>query len=171
MTPRPSLRHAALPLVLALTGCASAMIPGTMLKDTPDNRAIRELFGRYESAYEARDPQAILALVDDSYRDPLSNLDRSSLEKELVGDASSSDVLKAGLFTHVREARLDIDVKRVELSPKGDKATVDVFFDAAYLTNASVENSGRNDPWTREANDQRLVLVRKPGGWRIQSGL
>ena len=43
------------------SGCAPRRIPGTDLDDTPDNRAIIDVMGKYKKAFEARDVDGRLA--------------------------------------------------------------------------------------------------------------
>ena len=59
---------------VALAGCGPHHIPGTDLEDTGDTRAIIDTITRYNAALEARDANAILALVDPEFRDNAGTL-------------------------------------------------------------------------------------------------
>src|SRR5437660_1683147 len=56
---------------LVAAACSShATLPGTNIRDTPQNRAVLDVFGRYKQALEARDAGAIVALTTPDYSDP-----------------------------------------------------------------------------------------------------
>ena len=88
------MRSIALLACLAAAACSHAMLPGTNIRDTPQNRAVLDVFGRYKQALEARDAGAILALTTPDYTDAgdpargISPTDHQRLEQRLKGDLS-----------------------------------------------------------------------------------
>jgi hypothetical protein len=55
--------------LLPLLACGPRRIPGTDLEDTGDTRAIIDVMTKYNNALVAKDANAILELVDPSFRD------------------------------------------------------------------------------------------------------
>jgi hypothetical protein len=55
---------------LAALACAHPTIPGTNIEDTPQARAVLDVFGRYKQALESRDTAGIVALASPGYTDP-----------------------------------------------------------------------------------------------------
>lgn len=155
LTPSLLLRRAAAVLaavsVLGATGCAPRMIPNTQIRDTADNRAILEVVRRYKQAFEAMDVAAITALASTRYHDAGDNITYETLAEDLEKD-----------FRHVKRAQLDLAVKRVEV--RGDTAWVD------YLYSTNLLIGGVEDEWHTHTDDERMVLVREDGRWRVTSG-
>ena len=149
----------ALPACLLAAACAHATLDGTSIRDTPDNRAVLEVFGRYKQALEARDPSAILALATTDYADPgdpshgIDPLDRAGLQQKLQTD-----------FSKVNGVRLDATIKDLEI--KDNQARLDYF---QVLRYAVATPSG--EKWKSESDDARMRFVRVKGEWKIASGL
>src|SRR3982750_2006745 len=139
--------------------CSHATLPGTNIRDTPQNRAVLEVFGRFKQALEARDPNAILALATPDYSDPgdpahgLGPSDHGSLQARLKNDLSK-----------VTGLRMEATVKDLEV--KGEQARLDYF---QVLRYAVATPSG--EKWKSESDDARMRFVRLNGEWRISSGL
>jgi hypothetical protein len=152
------MRFVALLACLA-AACSHATLPGTNIQDTPQNRAVLDVFGRYKLALEARDAGAILALTTPDYADPgdpsrgIRPLDHHGLEQRLKGDLSK-----------VTGIRLEATVKDVEV--KGEEARLDYF---QVLRFAVATPSG--EKWKSESDDARMRFVRLNGEWKIASGL
>jgi hypothetical protein len=148
----------ALPCLIA-AACSHATLPGTNIRDTPQNRAVLDVFGRYKQALEARDPTAILALTTPDYADPgdpargIRPADRGSLQDKLKGDLSK-----------VTGLRLEATIKDVDV--KGEQARLDYF---QVLRYAVATPSG--EKWKSESDDARMRFVRLNGEWKISSGL
>lgn len=51
------------------TGCTRKLLPGTLVDDTKENKAILLFFGMYKSAVERHDVDGVMKLVDASYKD------------------------------------------------------------------------------------------------------
>jgi len=146
-------------LLFALVACSHSQIAGTNIDDTPENRAIIELFTRYRQALEARDPNGVLALAAPSYADPgdpgrgIGPTDYSSLQKKLQTD-----------FAKVTGIRLEATVK--ELAVNGEQAHIDYF---QVLRYAVATPTG--EKWKSESDDARMKFVKVNGEWKIASGL
>jgi len=158
------MRIAAAPLTLLLllgAACSHNTIPGTNIRDAPENRAILDVLAAYKAAMEARDPDALLALAAPNYFDKgdptrmatTGPLDYGTLRRDLPED-----------FKDVKSVHLDITVKDVKVD--GDKAQVDYY---AVLRYAVGVVSG--EKWFSEADDARMRLVKLNGKWKIASGL
>jgi hypothetical protein len=144
---------------LAVAACSHATLPGTNIDDTPQNRAVLDLFGRYKQALEARDSTALFSLAASTYTDPgdpsrgLGPTDRASLQQKLQTDLSK-----------VTGVRLEATVRDLEV--KGEQARLDYF---QVLRYAVATPSG--EKWKSESDDARMRFVRVNGEWKIASGL
>ena len=57
-------------LVSSITmGCSHKLLPGTLVNDTKENRAVMLFFGMYKQAIERHDVDAVMKLVDADYKD------------------------------------------------------------------------------------------------------
>jgi SnoaL-like protein len=158
------MRIAVSSLTLTLLLCAACShnnIPGTQIRDAPDNRAVLDVLAAYKAAMEARDSDALLSLAAPNYfdrGDPIRTAttgprDFGTLRRDLPED-----------FKDVKSVHLDITVKDVKVD--GDKANVDYY---AVLRYAVAVVSG--EKWFSEADDARMRLVKLNGKWKIASGL
>jgi SnoaL-like domain len=153
------MRCTALLACLTAAACSHATLPGTNIRDTPQNRAVLDVFGRYKQALEARDARAILALTTPDYSDAgdpargIGPIDHQVLEQRLKGDLSK-----------VTGVRFEATVKDVEV--KGEQARLDYF---QVLRYAVATPSG--EKWKSESDDARMRFVRINGEWKIASGL
>ena len=150
----------ALPACLLAAACAHATLPGTNIRDTPDNRAILDVFGRYKRALEARDATAILALAAPDYNDAgdpargVRPVDRQGLQQKLTADLAK-----------VTGVRLDATIKDLQVSEEGT-ARLDYF---QVLRYAIATDGG--EKWKSESDDARMRFARVNGEWKIASGL
>src|SRR2546421_9361701 len=87
-----------------LAACSHNTIPGTSIRDDPQNRAILQVLANYKQAMEARDANTLLSLAAPGYFDkgdparPSDARDLEGLRKTLPRD-----------FGGVRSLKLDID--------------------------------------------------------------
>jgi ketosteroid isomerase-like protein len=144
---------------LALAGCTPALIPGTPVTDTTDNRAVYGVVRAYATALQAKDAAAVLALVAPDYFDnagtpsPDDDLDRAALEKALPADLARVDSVK-----------VEVGVKKIEVT--GDTATADLYYDAYFRVVTA------NGPVARRDNDLHQMRLKRVGkDWKIVSGL
>jgi hypothetical protein len=153
------MRIAALLATACLLACSHATLPGTQIPDSPQNRAVLDVFSRYRVALESRDSTAIYALAAPGYADGgdathgLGPTDYASLQKKLQTD-----------FAKVTGIKLEATIKDIEV--KGEEARLDYF---QVLHYAVATPSGER--WKSESDDARMKFVRVDGQWKIVSGL
>ena len=149
----------ALLVAVSVVACSHATLPGTNIPDSPQNRAVLDVFARYREALEARDPSALLALAAPTYYDAgdpahsVGPTDYPALQKKLQGD-----------FTKVNGIKLEATVKDIQV--KGDEAHLDYFQVLRYAVKTPTGES-----WKSESDDARMKFVRVNGEWKIASGL
>lgn len=149
-------------LVFGLTvlGCAQQVIPNTDVPDTPENRQVIDFVEKYRKAVDNRDVGEILALVSKKYLDDNGtpsgddDLDYDTLKKQLEA-----------LHKQVKDVRYDIRYRRVTF--RADKVLVDYTYSASFL----VATPDGKERWARRLSDNRMVLLKKDGHYRILSGL
>jgi uncharacterized protein (TIGR02246 family) len=145
-------------LCLFVTGCAARRIPGTEIQDTEDTRAIIGVMKRLNQALEARDAEAVRALLAPSFRDDAGT---PSPDDDLTYD-NVTQVLPARL-AHLQDVRLEVSLRRVDV--EGDKASAVYHWNASYRM-PKLESRPQND-----SDLERMLLVRHDGQWRIESGI
>jgi hypothetical protein len=142
-----------------LAACSHNTIPGTNIRDDPQNRAVLQVLASYKQAMEARDANALLSLAAPAYFDkgdparPGDAHDLAGLRKSLPRD-----------FGGVRALKLDIDIRTLKI--EGDRAQVDFFGVMRYAV--ALPNG---EKWFTESDDQRMKFVRVDGDWKISSGM
>jgi hypothetical protein len=146
-------------LAAALAGCGTRRIAGTDIPDNRDTRAIVGVIDEYRKAVEARNAEAVLALVSPAYfddagtPDPADDLDRDQLARALPRH-----------FQQLTAVRLGIGVKEVDV--KGDAATANVFYDGHYRVATAGGEAAKS------ASDvAQMRFVRENDRWFITSGL
>ena len=150
------MRHALLFLiVVAAAGCGPHRIPGTDLEDTGDTRAIIDTISRYNSALEARDADAILALVDPEFRDNAGTLTPDD----------DIDIERLRTVLPKRLAKLQDVAVRIEIK------TIDVKEDHAQAVYTWVSQFKLNGKPMTESDIKRMELRRRADGWKIVSGI
>ena len=158
MTDRTVPRLALLGLVFC-AACSPALLPGTEIKSTGENRPVYATVRAYAEALQRKDAVAILALVAPDYYDtagtpgPEDDLDRAGLEKVLPADLARIDSL-----------RVDVGVKRIEVT--GDQAFAELFYETYFRVNTP------NGAVPRRESDLHLMKLKRLGAeWKITSGL
>ncbi len=148
-------RRLSLALACALAcACAPALIPGSHIPDTADDRALLAVLRDYKNAFETKDAKAIVALASPRYLDERQSISYSTLENKLASD-----------FAHVKDVHLDVNVRSVEVH--GNTAYVDYFYSEDFILNTV------DATWHRTSDDKRMTLVREPRaphGWFVTSG-
>ena len=143
----------------ALAACSHNTIPGTNVRDDPQNRAVLQVLASYKEAMEARDANALLSLAAPGYFDkgdparPSEAHDLEGLRKSVPRD-----------FNGVRALKLDIDIRNLKI--EGDRAQVDFFGVMRYAV--ALPNG---EKWFTESDDQRMKFVKVDGDWKISSGM
>ncbi len=147
-------------LLFATAGCARGVIPNTDVEDTEVNREVIGFVEQYRKAVQARDVGKLLALASKDYYDDHGTPDG--------GDDVDYDALREKLSRwreRVQDARYEIRYRRVHR--RGDRVFVDYTFTASY----KVLGPDGESRWERRLADNRLVLVREGGGFKILSGM
>jgi hypothetical protein len=153
------MRIASLFTLAALVACSHNTIPGTNVRDEPQNRAVLQVLASYKQAMEARDANALLSLAAPGYFDkgdptrPTDPHDLEGLRKSVPRD-----------FSGVKALKLDIDVRDLKID--GDRAQVDFFGTMRYAV--ALPNG---EKWFTESDDQRMKFVKVDGDWKISSGM
>jgi hypothetical protein len=153
---RLRLRPVALLGVLALAACSHRTIAGTSIEDTPQKRAVLEVFSQYKNAMEARDSAALLRLAAPSYFDTTDRehpVDYETLKRTLPHQ-----------FDNVPALRLDVTLKDVEV--KGNEARVDYYAVLRYDVKTPT-----TEKWKPSSDDARMKFAKVSGDWKITSGL
>jgi len=127
------------------------------------------LLERYQSAMQARDAEAVLALCSVDYRDSMGTSERSD-DLDLEG-------LRAKLkqrLSAISSLRLDLEVIKLRFQDasdpkkgsKEDFATIELRYDLRF----QMEVAGRSK-WLNEMDLSRMILRKESAGWRVLSGL
>jgi len=144
---------------LAALACTPKTIPGTNIEDTPQARAVLDVFGRYKQALESRDTAGIVALASPGYTDPgdpsrgVPPTDFPTLKDKVQADLAK-----------VTGVRLDATIK--DLQVKGAEARLDYFQVLRYAV-----ATPNGEKWKSESDDARMRFVQVNGEWKIASGL
>lgn len=147
--------------VVALSACAPRKIPGTNIDDTSETRAIVTLFTDYRKAVEHGDADAVVALCDESFSDdggsaaPDDDLTWSTLRDALTQR-----------FSHVRDVRLEMSIRRIEFVDDTDYARVTYSYTLSFRM---PEFSSR----TQSETDLKQMTLLRTGkdAWKIVSGI
>ncbi len=149
-----------LSLLLAASACARSVIPNTDVEDTEVNREVIGFVEQYRKAVQARDVGKLLSLASRSYYDDHGTPDgHDDLDYESLRDKL------ARWRDRVQEARYEIRYRRVHR--RGERIFVDYTFTASY----KVRGPQGESRWERRLADNRLVLVREGGSFKILSGM
>jgi hypothetical protein len=151
------------PLVLTLlaaAGCARDVIPNTDVEDTAENREVLEFVELYRNALIARDVGAILRLVDPSYFDDNGTpVPRDDIDYDRLRDHLGS------WQQHLADVRYEIKYRRVTYT-ESNRVLVDYTYSGRFKI-----NDPQGERWARRLADNRIVLTRVDGEYRIVSGL
>ncbi len=156
------LRSAAVLAALALAACARN-IPDTDIRDTPDNRALIAVVDAYRKAFDNRSVEGVMALVSTTYYDDAGTVDAG----DDVDYKSLPAVLKE-TFSRLSQVRIEFGITGIEVN--GNKAQVDLFYDAKYRI-----QTPRTEIPKRDTDIQRLIFQREgekdAWTWKIVTGL
>ncbi len=142
---------------LLFSACTPRRIPGTEIDDTAESRKIIGVMEEYRKAVEREDPEAIIALLTEDFRDnggtgaPGDDVDRDRLKAELPER-----------FAKLENIRLELTVKK--LAVELDTAT------ATYNYSYSFQFGAEGKPQS-DADIKQMVLKRKDDKWKIESGI
>lgn len=156
--------HKILPVFLLLVtsaACGPALIPGTEVPDTPENREIIDLVETYRVAVESKDIDTLAAITSKRYFENASTTGKVSDDyghKELI-----KNVLPI-LRDNIVKVVYAIHVTKIVVSGRD----ASVFMDYE-LTFQLVE--GGQEAWATSRDKNRLDLTREDGAWKIVSGM
>jgi len=154
----PTAAAGVIAAVLA-SGCAGAQIPNTDVDDTDENREVVEFLEEYRRAVESRDVGALLQMASREYYDDNGT--------PIGGDDVDYDGLREKLQLwreRVLDVRYEIRYRRVLFRQNR------VYVDVRYSGSFQVASEGE-EQWSRRLSDNRMVLRREEGGFRILSGM
>lgn len=143
----------------ALSGCGGGNIPNTDVPDTSENREVVQFVEQYRQAIERRDVARLLQLASRRYFDDngtpggLDDIDFDILSVQL-----------ARWREQVVDTRYDIRYRRITFDR--DKVLVDYTYAGSFRV-----STPEGDRWARRLSDNRLVLTREEGDFRILSGM
>lgn len=154
-------RAAALGLALLGAGCAHDKIRGTHIDDTPENREIVDLVSAYHRAVEARDADAVLAMVSNRFFEDNGNTDRSDdYDKRGLADTLKAD------FERTKALTLDIRVDEVLVDDETQHADAFILFSVRGQAELPAGNM-----WKTMTDRSRIRFAREGDKWLIVSGL
>jgi hypothetical protein len=149
------------PALAALAACGpKALIPGTKIVDTPQNRDVIGVIERYRRAMERKDVPTLVALA---HRDYFENGGSNGPEDD-YGYEGLIRVLRERM-QRVKAIRYGIEYRRLTI--KGDRALVEVFIDGSF----QLGTPDGADRWTPKKDYHRFVLLRTGARWQMLSGM
>ncbi len=160
-------------LFMFLISCATAPIPGTDIPDTPENRAVLEVFFKYVEALKAKDADKIISLISEHYLDHNGSDDAS----DDVDYTAVTQFLRSKNYDDIKALNLVFIVKDMILSDDGQTAKILYYYEVRLKTDRRVppgETSSLNpagEKWLKESDVNQMVLRKEASGWKIVSGL
>jgi hypothetical protein len=149
---------------VAAVGCAPKKIPGTDINDNDDTRAILDVIESYRRAYEKKDTQTIVALLDEAFReDGGTGTPDDDFEFRNAGPKLQT------IFNAVDDIRLDVNVRKIEFDDKMVKARVVYMWNTTFrlptlTTRPQAESEIKQMTFRRPDNKKKTA-------WRITSGI
>jgi hypothetical protein len=143
---------------LSLAACARN-IPGTDIREDADNRAIIGMVDAYRKAFDSRNVDGVMALVSPLYYD-----DAGTVSADDDVDYKALPQVLKDTFSRISQVRIEFGITAISIV--GDKANVDLFYDAKYRV-----ATPRTEIPKRDTDVQRLVFQRDGPGWKIITGL
>lgn len=146
---KTSTRIACAIALAALSACKPALLPGTSIEDTPDNREVLAFMEQYRTAVESRSAENVLKLVASDYWEDSGTPDQrddygiEKLQRDL-----------AERLSHTRAIHLELRIQHVE----PDDASLRV--DYRYLQRALLAMPA-GEQWVSHSDVNRIVLRRK----------
>ena len=149
-----------LPLLAALSGCATHYIPNTDVEDTEYNRNIIKFCEEYRKAVERRNAPLLLKLADPRYYEDGGNID------------SSDDIDYAGLKAYLEERFRDTRAIRYEIRYRrvGKGRRNVVYVDFTYSASYKIP-ADKGEVWRRKVDDNRLELIPQGDSFKILAGM
>jgi hypothetical protein len=148
-------------LALSAPGCKAPVIASTEIPDTEENRAIFDRVMAYRDAMEARDVDAIIAMVSRQYYENGGTTDRDSDD---YGYDTLRDVVLPKLRTNIKAVQYRVLMRRIEVDDDHATADFEYFYRFKYV-------EGGHEAWTQKNDFNRLEFALEAGQWMIVGGL
>ncbi|HSA32373.1 MAG TPA: hypothetical protein P5077_01460 [bacterium] len=156
-----------------LISCATANIQGTDIPDTPQNRAVIQVFFEYVEAVKAQNADKLLALVSEHYLDANGTDDATDdVDYEGVKKFVNSDA-----YRNIRAVSTFFIVKDMSVSPDEQTAKILYYYEVRIKTDRLAppeEGSSINSDtqkWLKETEVNQMLLKKEGDKWKIVSGL
>jgi hypothetical protein len=149
---------------LGATGCTPKKIPGTDINDNDDTRAILDVIEAYRRAYEKKDSQTIVALLDESFRDDGGS---STIADDI--EYKTANAKLDTLFNAAEDIRLDVSVRKIEFDDKMQKARA-VYTWSSTFRLPTLTTRPQNESEIKQMTFKRPDAKKKTA-WRITSGI
>ena len=148
-------------LLVAIVACAHSYIPGTKIRDTPDNHQIYEILTKIRDTFETRDAAGLLAMVSTTYFEdngtpnPTDDYGYAELQERILKDCMDT----------AKEVYVSFEIHEIVIH--GDYA----YADLRYTSRTRLEfPAGRL--WDSHRDFNRIEFKREQNNtWRIISGL
>ena len=154
------LRLLSLVGVLGAVGCAHAVIPGTKVVDTEENREVVDVVRRAQEAMKSRDLNGLIAVISKSYFETLGNSD----PKDDYGYQELTERILPRSFSTAKEIQLNFEIHDVVIEG------ADAFADIRYHSRAKLELPA-GTLWDSHREFSRIRLSREGQQWLITGGL
>lgn len=150
-----------LSLTPSLLACASHKIPGTEIDDNTDTRAIFGLMNAYRQAVEARDADAIVALLDESFRDDGGT---TNLDDDLTYAKARTSLTER--LKRFEDVRLEMNLRKIEFVDDETAARATYTYSVTYRI-PQLTSRTQTDAEIKQMNFKRVGKK----DWRIVSGI
>jgi len=144
-----------------LCSCGPAVIEGTTVPDTAENREILDILEQYRAAVERRDAETLALLVSPRY---FENASSTSDPKDDYGFQEMIQKVLPVLQDNVQQVQYKITVERVDVT--GNMASVYYEWDMTFKY-----AEGGMEGWSTAKDKNRLDLSLEGGHWKIVAGL
>jgi hypothetical protein len=159
----------ALTLVIGLgaIGCAPGNIGQTEIPDTDENRELFERVMAYKAAMEARDVDAIRAMVSSRY---YSNGGTTETDEDDYGYARLTEEYLPLLTQNIKAIQYQIIMRRIEIIERVKGKPTKAFADFEFFGRFLYVEGGR-EGWRQQNDFNRLSFAREGDQWMIVDGL
>ena len=142
-------------------GCIGATLPSTDIPDNDDTRAIHAKVLAYKEAMNARDTDAIMALVSHRYYE---NGGTTETDRDDYGYEKLRDEVLPRLRQNVKAVHYQVIFRRTEIDTDRAYADYEFFSRFQYV-------EGGREAWDQNNDFNRLEFRREEGEWMIVAGL
>jgi hypothetical protein len=147
--------------IVGAVGCGPAMIKGTKVEDTPDNRRIVELVEVYRQAVENRDAETLARLVSRRY---FENAATTAKTEDDYGFEHLLTMVFPVLRDNVKKVSYKVKVNQLSITDN----ILSVFIE--WELNFQYEEGGL-EGWSSGKDKSKIDFVKEDGQWKIIGGL